>query len=61
MISMSTVESIRQKYRNGMPITQICREEKVDYKTAMKYIQKDDFSEQLPVKTEKPKVTDPYE
>jgi transposase-like protein len=38
MISMSTVESIRQKYRNGMSITQICREEKVDYKTVVKYI-----------------------
>ena len=60
MISMSTVESIRQKYRNGMSITQICREEKVDYKTVVKYIQQDDFSEQLPVKTEKPKVTDAY-
>ena len=60
MISMSTIESIRQKYRNGMSITQISREEKVDYKTAAKYIKQDDFSEQLPVKKEKPKVTDAY-
>ena len=32
---MSTVESIRQKRRKGMSISQICREEKVDFKTAV--------------------------
>ena len=60
MISMSTIESIRQKHRKGMSISQICREEKVDFKTAKKYIEQEDFSEPLPVKKEKPKATDPY-
>ena len=60
MISMSTVESIRQKHRNGMTIAQICREEKVDYKTAKKYIKKEDFSEPLPARSEKPKIVDQY-
>ena len=57
---MSTIESIRQKYRKGMSITQICREEKVNFKIAKKYIEQEDFSEPLPVKTEKPKATDDY-
>ena len=57
---MSTIESIRQKHRKGMSISQICREEKVDFKTAKKYIEQEDFSEPLPVKIEKPKATDPY-
>ena len=57
---MSTIESIRQKHRKGMSISQICREEKVDFKTAKKYIEQEDFSEPLPVKKEKPKATDPY-
>ena len=57
---MSTVESIRQKHRKGMSISQICREEKVDFKTAKKYIEQEDFSEPLPVKIEKPKATDSY-
>lgn len=60
MISMSTVESIRQKHRNGMTIAQICREEKVDYKTAKKYIEKEDFSEPLPARQERPKIVDLY-
>ena len=34
MLSMSRIEIIRQKHRLGVPITQICREENVDYKTA---------------------------
>lgn len=33
---MSRIEIIRQKHRLGVPITQICREENVDYKTAKK-------------------------
>ena len=43
-----------------MSISQICREEKLDFKTAKKYIEQEDFSEPLPVKMEKPKATDDY-
>ena len=43
MISMSQVESIRQKYEFGIAIAKICREENVDYRTARKYIDKNDF------------------
>lgn len=60
MISVSQVESIRQKFNNGENIMQICREENVDYKTAKKYINQEDFSEALPVKNERPKKTDAY-
>lgn len=60
MISMSQVTIIRQKYKNGMPIGEICREEKVDYKTAKKYIEQEDFSEKLPVKKQKIKKIDDY-
>lgn len=60
MLSMSRIEIIRQKYRLGVPITQICREENVDFKTAKKWINATDFSQRLPVKKEKPKVIDKY-
>lgn len=60
MISMSQVESIRQKYEFGIAIAKICREENVDYRTARKYIDKNDFSEELPVRNPKPKKIDAY-
>ena len=60
MISMSTVESIRQKHRKGVSITQICREENVDFKTAKKYIKQEDFSEKRPIKKLRLKAVDAY-
>ena len=60
MIKMSQIESIRQKYDQGIQISQICREENVDYKTAKKYINKEDFSEMLPIKKGRSKKIDAY-
>lgn len=59
---MPLIESIRRKYQEGVPITQIAKEENVDYKTVRKYIDMEDFSQNIEdyVRTQKAKIIDPY-
>ncbi|MBQ0162247.1 MAG: IS21 family transposase [Treponema sp.] len=62
MLTMPLIESIRRKYQEGVPITQIAKEENVDYKTVRKYIDMEDFSQNIEdyVRTQKAKIIDPY-
>jgi len=57
---MSQIESIRQMYREGKSVREICRIQKTDFYTVKKYIGKQDFSEKLPAGKEGKSVLDPY-
>lgn len=44
MVSMSQIETIKQKYMDGQSISQISKDLKLDWKTVAKYIEKEDFN-----------------
>lgn len=60
MIGMPTINSIRQLRRDGDSITDIANKTGVSRDTVYKYLRKDDFSPQIPTKTEHPSKLDPY-
>ncbi len=61
MISMSTINSIRQMRREGDSIVNIARNTGVCRDTVYKYLAKDDFSPKMPVDFEpRPSKLDPY-
>lgn len=57
---MSQIQSIRDRYRSGENISEISRNEKVDRKTAQKYIGKESFSPEPPVYSSRDSILDPY-
>ena len=61
MISMSTVNSIRQMRRDGGSVAEIARKTGVCRDTVYKYLQRDDFSPSMPVDPKpRPSKLDPY-
>jgi len=61
MISMSTVNSIRQMRREGESIAEIARRTGVCRDTVYKYLEKEDFSPTMPVDSPpRPSKLDPY-
>ena len=56
MLTMTLIESIRRKYQEGVGVTQIAKEENVDYKTVRKYIDMEDFSEKIQEHAKKSKA-----
>ena len=57
---MSQIESIREMYDGGKSIRSICRTLHIDFSTAKKYIQQNDFSEALPSYRKGKTLLDPY-
>lgn len=60
MISMSTVNSIRQQRRDGHSVTDIAKMNGVSRDTVYKYLQMDDFSPSPPRKRASASKLDPY-
>lgn len=60
MINMSTVNSIRQQRRDGCSVTEIAKRNGVSRDTVYKYLKRDDFSPEKPVKRAAPSKLDPY-
>lgn len=60
MISMSTINSIHQMRREGDSISEIARKTGVSRNTVYKYLEKDDFSPELPARTARPSKLDQY-
>lgn len=60
MISMSTVNSIRQQRRDGCSVSEIARTNGVSRDTVYKYLKQDDFSPKMPSCREHPSKLDPY-
>lgn len=60
MLDMSKINRIRDLSRSGYGITEISRKEKVDPKTVRKYLEKDDFSPEPPVKKSRESIVTPY-
>lgn len=57
---MSQIESIRQMAELGKSVREICREQHADYRTVRKYLNRTDFSEELPVKVRGKSKLDAY-
>jgi transposase len=57
---MSHITKIRDLYLEGKSITEISKETSNDYKTIKKYIDKEDFSEEIPLGSTRPTKLDPY-
>jgi transposase len=57
---MSTINTIRDKRREGYSKAGIARELGIDEKTVRKYLEMEDFSPKLPEKEERPSKLDPY-
>jgi transposase len=60
MLNMSDINDIRDLYSRGYKIGEICKKTGYDPKTIRKYLEKDDFSEDAPVLTDKTSILDPY-
>ena len=60
MISMSKVNDIRTKRREGKSVTAIARETRVSRDTVYKYIKEDDFSPKMPTSKAGKSKLDPY-
>lgn len=60
MLSMSQINSIRDLKQSGYRISEIVRETGIDHKTISKYLAKDDFSPELPLKEAGPSRLDPF-
>lgn len=60
MISMSTVNSIRQQRRDGHSVSDIAKMNGVSRDTVYKYLRQDDFSPKAPVKRATASKLDPY-
>lgn len=60
MLDMSLQSTIRQKYADGMTVSEIARFIPCDRKTVYRYITQDDFSPKIPVSTAKPSMLEPY-
>ena len=60
MISMYTVNSIRQQRRDGCSIADIAKKNGVSRDTVYKYLRQDDFSPKVPVKRTAASKLDPY-
>lgn len=61
MLQVFQVESIRDAMLEGKSIAEIARVMKIDYKTAKKYVEQDDFNEpELPVCIKRGSILDPY-
>ena len=60
MISMSTVNSIRQQRREGFSISDIAKRNNVSRDTVYKYLRQDDFSPQPPKARVRASKLDPY-
>lgn len=60
MISMSTVNSIRQQRRDGHSISDIAKMNGVSRDTVYKYLKRDDFSPRPPLRRAVPSKLDPY-
>ncbi|NCD06504.1 MAG: IS21 family transposase [Spirochaetia bacterium] len=60
MLTMSHISKIRDLSNQGKSITEIIEETGFSYKTVRKYLDKDDFSEEIPTKEHKPSILDPY-
>jgi transposase len=60
MIDMLKVQSIRTLYRNGHDISSIAKSMELSRPTVRKYLEMEDFNEDLPVASFKPSILDPY-
>lgn len=60
MLNMSQINHIRDLKKKGYKISEIHSETGVDPKTIKKYIEKNDFSPELPAVTKKSSILDPY-
>lgn len=60
MISMSTINSIRQLRREGYSVSDIARKASVSRDTVYKYLKKDDFSPKIPTGRQRKSKLDPY-
>ena len=60
MLTMSHIAKIRDFYLEGKSITEISKETSNDYKTIKKYIEKEDFSEEIPDCSTRSNKLDPY-
>jgi transposase len=60
MLTMSHICKIRDLANQGKSITEIIEETGFSYKTVRKYLDKEDFSEEIPIKVYKPSILDPY-
>jgi len=56
---MSHICKIRDLANQGKSITEIIEETGFSYKTVRKYLDKEDFSEEIPTKVDKPSILDP--
>jgi len=59
MLTMSHICKIRDLANQGKSITEIIEETGFSYKTVRKYLDKEDFSEEIPTKVDKPSILDP--
>jgi transposase len=60
MLDMSQIDDIRKRYETGQSQRQIARETGLSRSTVAKYIEKDDFSPQVPQRKSRPSKLDPY-
>ncbi len=60
MLNMSQINEIKESYAAGNKIAQIARELTLDEKTVRKYLNKEDFSPQVPSHEERESRLDPY-
>lgn len=60
MIDMPTIESIRDMSRQGLTNAEIQRRTGVSQPTIRKYLAMDDFSPQMPAKSRRGSILDPY-
>lgn len=60
MISMPTINSIRQQRRDGCSISDIAKSNGVSRDTVYKYLKQDDFSPKPPERRARPSKLDPY-
>lgn len=60
MIDMPTIESIRDMSRQGLTNAEILRRTGVSQPTIRKYLAMDDFSPQIPAKSRRGSMLDPY-
>ena len=60
MIGMPTINSIRQRRRDGCSVAEIARRNGVSRDTVYKYLKRDDFSPTPPARKKRPSKLDPY-
>lgn len=60
MIDMPTINMIRQRGARGDTVAEIARDVGVSEPTVRKYLRKDDFSPEMPVRASRPSAIDPY-